>query len=112
MTKQKWEHIALDGKRLCGPRDGEVPGTHLLAAHAPHASAVIARMTVEATTNEHKAALRLSDVLPALGGAVVPADAMFTHTDVCAAIRSPERSSTSRYSATAPNIPRTLGSRS
>src|SRR6266545_5016496 len=62
-----WEHIALDGKRLCGSRDGEVPGTHLLAAYAPQASAVIAQMTVEATTNEHKAALRLLEVLPPLG---------------------------------------------
>lgn len=78
-----WEHIALDGKRLCGSRDGEVPGTHLLAAYAPQASAVVAQMTVAATTNEHKAALRLLDVLPPLGGTVVTADAMFTHADVC-----------------------------
>lgn len=82
-----WEHLALDGKRLCGSRDGEVPGTHLLAAYAPQASAVIAQMTVEATTNEHKAALRLLGVLPPLGGTVITADAMFTHADVCAAIQ-------------------------
>jgi DDE_Tnp_1-associated/Transposase DDE domain len=82
-----WEHIALDGKRLCGSRDGEVPGTHLLAAYAPQASAVIAQMTVEASTNEHKAALRLLDVLPPLGGTVVTADAMFTHADVCAKVQ-------------------------
>jgi hypothetical protein len=82
-----WEHIALDGKRLCGSRDGDVPGTHLLAAYAPHASAVIAQMTVEASTNEHKAALRLLGILPALGGTVVTADAMFTHADVCAAVQ-------------------------
>ena len=44
-------------------------------------------MTVEATTNEHKAALRLLGVLPALGGTVVTADAMFTHADVCAAVQ-------------------------
>lgn len=75
-----WEHIARDGKRLCGSREGEAPGTHLLAAYAPHAAAVIAQMTVEATTNEHRAALRLLDVLPALGGTVVTAD-------VCAAIQ-------------------------
>jgi hypothetical protein len=81
-----WEHVALDGKRLCGSRDGEVPGTHLLAAYAPQASAVIAQMTVEASTNEHKAALRLLDVLPPLGGTVVTADAMFTHADVCAKV--------------------------
>lgn len=82
-----WEHLSLDGKRLCGSRDGEVPGAHLLAAYAPRASAVIAQMTVEATTNEHKAALRLLGVLPALGGTVVTADAMFTHADVCAAVQ-------------------------
>ena len=82
-----WEHIALDGKRLCGSRDGEVPGTHLLAAYAPQASAVIAQMTVEATTNEHKAALRLLEVLPPLGGTVVTADAIFTHADVCVAVQ-------------------------
>ena len=68
-------------------REGEVPGTHLLAAYAPQASAVIAQMTVEATTNEHKAALRLLDVLPPLGGTVVTADAIFTHADVCVKVR-------------------------
>src|SRR4051794_7035882 len=46
-----WEHLALDDKRLRGSREGEVPGTHLLAAYAPEVSAVVAQMTVEATTN-------------------------------------------------------------
>ena len=78
-----WDHIALDGKTVRGSRDGDVPGTHLLAAYAPQASAVIAQMRVEATTNEHKVALRLLGVLPPLRGAVVTADAMFTHRDVC-----------------------------
>jgi len=77
-----WDHIALDGKVLRGSRDGDAPGVHLLAAYAPQASAVIARMTVEATTNEHKTALRPLGVLP-LAGAVVTADAMFSHADVC-----------------------------
>ncbi|MCE9564599.1 MAG: ISAs1 family transposase [Planctomycetes bacterium] len=77
-----WSHIALDGKTLRGSRDGDVPGMHLLAAYAPQASAVIAQMRVEATTNEHKAALRLLGVLPSLKGVVVTADAMFTHRDV------------------------------
>lgn len=77
-----WDHIALDGKTLRGSRNGETPGVHLLAAYAPQASAVIAQMTVKATTNEHKAALELLGVRP-LAGAVVTADAMFTHADVC-----------------------------
>lgn len=78
-----WDHVALDGKRLCGSREGEVPGVHLLAAYAPQAAAVIAQMRVAATTNEHKAALRLLGMVPSLNGAVVTADAMFTHADVC-----------------------------
>lgn len=82
-----WEHLALDGKRLCGSRDADVPGTHLLAAYAPGAAAVIAQMTVEASTNEHKAALRLLGVRPPLGGAVVTGDAIFTQPDVCAAVQ-------------------------
>jgi hypothetical protein len=81
-----WDHVALDGKVLKGSRDGAVPGVHLLAAYAPQASAVVAQLRVEATTNEHKAALRLLGVLPPLAGAVVTADAMFTHADVCAAV--------------------------
>lgn len=82
-----WGHLAIDGKVVRGSRAGDVPGTHLLAAYAPQAAAVVAQMTVEATTNEHKAALRLLGVLPPLAGAVVTADAMFTHADVCQAIR-------------------------
>lgn len=78
-----WGHLALDGKVVRGSRDGGTPGLHLLAAYAPQASAVVAQMRVEATTNEHKAALRLLAVLPPLRGAVVTADAMFTHADVC-----------------------------
>jgi hypothetical protein len=82
-----WDHLALDGKVLRGSRDGDTPGVHLLAAYAPQAAAVVAQMRVAATTNEHKAALRLLGVLPPLAGAVVTADAMFTHADVCDAIR-------------------------
>lgn len=78
-----WEHIALDGKVVRGSRAGDIPGVHLLAAYVPQASAVIAQMAVEATTNEHKAALRLLGLLPPLAGTVVTADAMFTHADVC-----------------------------
>lgn len=78
-----WEHLALDGKCARGSHDGDVPCLHLLAAYAPQAAAVIAQMTVAASTNEHKAALRLLDLLPPLHGTVVTADAMFTHVDVC-----------------------------
>ena len=45
---------------------------------------MLAQMAVGAKTNEHKAALELLGILPPLAGAVVTADAMFTHRDVCA----------------------------
>jgi hypothetical protein len=76
-----WQAIALDGKTLRGSGDGEAPAVHLLAAYAPAAAAVLAQLRVGATTNEHKAALKLLGVLP-LGGKVVTGDAMFTHRDV------------------------------
>lgn len=81
-----WSAIALDGKTARGSRGGEAPGTHLLAAYAPQAAAVVGQLRVDAKTNEHKAALRLLGVLPPLAGAVVTGDAMFTHRDVCHAI--------------------------
>jgi hypothetical protein len=83
-----WEVVALDGKTARGSRDGEAPGTHLLAAYAPQAAAVIGQLRVDAKTNEHKAALRLLGILPPLNGAVVTGDAMFTHRDVCHAIHA------------------------
>jgi hypothetical protein len=81
-----WEVVHLDGKTARGSRDGDAPATHLLAAYAPQAAAVVGQLRVDARTNEHKAALRLLGVLPPLGGAVVTGDAMFTHRDVCDAI--------------------------
>lgn len=81
-----WQELALDGKTWRGSADGEAPGAHLLSAFVPSAAAVLGQLRVAATTNEHKAALRLLGVLP-LAGKVVTADAMFTHRDVAQAIR-------------------------
>jgi hypothetical protein len=77
--------LAVDGKVARGSRDGDVPGHHFLAAYAPHVGAVAGQLRVEATTNEHKAALRLLGILP-VAGRVVTGDAMFTHPDVCRAV--------------------------
>jgi hypothetical protein len=82
-----WAVVSLDGKTLRGSADGAAPAVHLLAAYAPQAAAVLGQLRVDAKTNEHKAALVLLGILPPLGGAVVTADAMFTHRDVCGAIR-------------------------
>jgi hypothetical protein len=80
------ELISLDGKTLRGSREGEVPGQHLLAAYAARAQAVLAQVKVEASTNEHKAALRLLGILP-LAGRVVVGDAIFCQRDLAAQVR-------------------------
>ncbi len=77
--------ISIDGKTLRGSRDGDVPGQHLLAAYAPTVGAVLAQIKVDATTNEHKAALRLLGLLP-LRGKVVVGDAMFCQRDLAETI--------------------------
>jgi len=83
--EQSPREIAIDGKALRGSADGSVPGVHLLAAYAPHLDTVLAQLRVDCKTNEHKAALELLQVLP-LKGAVVTADAMFTHADFSRAV--------------------------
>ncbi len=75
-------HLALDGKTLRGSGDGDVPAVHLLAAYAVQAGVTLAQVPVGPKTNEPKAALALLKELP-LSGAVVTADAMFTHRDFC-----------------------------
>lgn len=82
-----WQAIAVDGKTLKGSADGQTPGVHLLSAFVPSAAAVLTQLRVAATTNEHKAALRLLAVLP-LAGKVVTGDAMFTHRDVAEEIHT------------------------
>ena len=81
------DRVSLDGKTLRGSRDGDVPGHHLLAAYAPQVQAVLAQVRVDATTNEHKAALELLGLLP-VRGRVVVGDAMFCQKDVCQAVRA------------------------
>lgn len=76
-----WKQFSLDGKTLCGSRDGELPGHHLVAAFAPSVQAVLAQIRVDGKTNEHKAALQLLGILP-LEGKLVLGDAMFCQRDV------------------------------
>lgn len=77
--------ISIDGKTLRGSRDGEIPGQHLLAAYAPAVGAVLAQIRVDASTNEHKAALRLLGILP-LKGKVLVGDAIFCQREVAETI--------------------------
>jgi hypothetical protein len=81
-----WTAIAIDGKSLRGATGEQLPAVHLVAAYAHEAQVVLAELRVDTKTNEHKAALELLGMLP-LKGAVVTADAMFTHADFCREIR-------------------------
>ncbi len=76
-----WKAIAVDGKRLCGTQGEPLPGIHLLAAYAHEAQAAIGQMAVAASTNEHKTALAMLDVID-VQGAVVTGDAMFCQKDL------------------------------
>jgi hypothetical protein len=81
-----WTAIAVDGKSLRGSTGEQLPAVHLVAGYAHEAQIVLAQLRVDSKTNEHKAALELLGLLP-LAGAVVTADAMFTHVDFCREVR-------------------------
>lgn len=76
-----FKQISLDGKTLCGSRDGQMPGQHLVAAYAHEVTAVLAQLRVDSKTNEHKAALELLGILP-LKEKIVVGDAMFCQRDL------------------------------
>lgn len=59
-----------------------MPAVHRLAADAVGAGGTLAQGPVGRKTNEHKATRTFLKELP-LSGAVVTADALFTHRDFC-----------------------------
>jgi DDE_Tnp_1-associated/Transposase DDE domain len=81
-----WTAVAVDGKSLRGATGETLPAVHLVAGYAHEAQVVLGQLRVDQKTNEHKAALELLGILP-LAGAVVTADAMFTHADFCREVR-------------------------
>lgn len=72
--------VHIDGKALCGSRQGEIPGLHLVAAYTDKLGIVLAQLPVDAKTNEHKAALTLLKLI-ALEGTLVSGDAAFAQKD-------------------------------
>ena len=73
--------VALDGKTSRGSRRGGVPAVHLLAALDQATGCVLSQARVPATTNEHKAALRLLEGL-VLRGRLITGDAIFCQRDL------------------------------
>lgn len=79
-----WKKMSLDGKTLRGATGApgkQLPGVHLLAAFAHEAKAALAQMSVDARTNEHKAALELLDMVD-VKGKLIMGDAMFCQRDL------------------------------
>jgi hypothetical protein len=73
--------VAIDGKTLRGATGDQLPGVHLLAAYSHDSGEVFGQLSVEAKTNEHKAALRLLDLIPT-EGSVITGDALFCQRDL------------------------------
>jgi hypothetical protein len=77
--------LHIDGKTLCGSQKGEIPGVHMVAAYSNTLGIALTQLAVNAKTNEHKAALRLSKLLP-LQSALVSGDATFAQCDFSQAV--------------------------
>ena len=73
--------LAIDGKTLCGSRDGENAPVHLLSAVVHKEGIVIAQKHVDVKTNEITRVQPLLDPLD-LEGVVVTADALLTQKDI------------------------------
>jgi hypothetical protein len=76
-----WQAVHVDGKELRGTQGHEVPGVRVLAAYAHETKVVLDQVPVDATTNEHKTALALLDLIP-LKGKLVTGDAAFCQRDL------------------------------
>jgi hypothetical protein len=73
--------LALDGKTLCGSRDGNQAGVHLLAAVVHGSGQVVAQTRVDGKTNE---ITRVAPLLSELDirGSVVTGDALLTQREI------------------------------
>ena len=79
------DHVAIDGKRLRGSREGENRGVHLLAAFSDALKGVVGTVAVPPESTEATMMLTLLKQLP-LKGMVITADAAFTQRPIAKAI--------------------------
>lgn len=73
--------LAIDGKTLCGSKDGETKAVHLVSAVLHDDAVVVAQHRVPEKTNEIKSVEPLFENLN-IAGAVVTGDAMFTQKEI------------------------------
>jgi hypothetical protein len=94
--------LTIDGKTLRGSQGHQLPGVHLLAAFAQDRGGVLAQLQVGRRTNEHKAALRLLNLVP-MNGTLITGDAAFAQRDLCRAIVEKGGTISSPSRTTSPN---------
>lgn len=75
------EAISIDGKMLRGTQGHQTAGTLLVTAFAHRIALALAQVAVPASTNEHKKALQLLNLIP-LKDKIVLGDAMFCQRDL------------------------------
>lgn len=79
-------HVAIDGKRLRGSRDGEQPGLHLLVAWCKELRASLGNFVVPPDSGSLPEAISVLKNLP-LHGATLTMDAAFTNRQMLEVIR-------------------------
>lgn len=79
-------HVAIDGKRLRGSRDGDRPGLHLLVAWCKELRVSLGNFVVPPDSGELPEAIRFLKNLP-VRGAILTMDAAFTNRLMLEAIR-------------------------
>jgi hypothetical protein len=80
------EHLAIDGKRLRGSRQGDHPGLHVLSAFCTNLQVCVGNFVVPSDSGELPEAIAMLKGL-SLPGAVLTADAAFTNRAMVEAIR-------------------------
>jgi hypothetical protein len=73
--------LAVDGKTLCGSREGDQAGVHLLAAVVHGSGQVVAQTRVDGKTNEITCVVPLLSELD-IRGSVVTGDALLTQREI------------------------------
>lgn len=83
--KAELQGIAIDGKRLRGSRQDDLPGVHVLATLAHDLGLTLKQQHVPATTNELKVGLELLQSMD-LRRAVITGDAIFMNRELCSLV--------------------------
>lgn len=76
------EHIAVDGKVLCGSKNDDLPAVKLLSAFSSRLRGVVGEIKVESGFNEISAMLDLLEKMD-VDGMIITGDAAFAQKNIC-----------------------------